>query len=115
MSTQRAFLNGKEGDVIAFAKGSKVDIVGMLLNQDGSVHDLSTATLDVLVYSRSDRNVNVTATHAATIGTAAKGIFSVAIADADADYGPGRYYAFVRRTLSTDITWSDKPTIFDVK
>lgn len=111
----RAFLNGKEGDIFAFAKNSRADLVGMLLAVDGSPHDLSTATLDMVVYSRPDRNVTPTATHSAAIVTAAAGTFTVAIADAAATYGPGRYYAFMRRTLAGDITFANKYTILDVR
>ncbi len=111
----RAFLNGKEGDVIAFAKDSDVSIVGLLMADDGSVHDLSTATVDLLVYSRPNRNVTPTGTHAAVVGTAAMGTFSVAIADTAATYGPGRYYGFIRRTLSADVQWGNKYVIIDVK
>lgn len=111
----KAFLNGKEGDVVSFAKNSRADMVGLLLTDTGDVHDLSTATLDMVVYSRPDRNVTATATHSATIGTAALGLFTVAIADAAAIYGPGRYYGFMRRTLAADIQWGNKPTIIDVK
>lgn len=111
----RALFNGKEGDVISFAKGSDVALKLLILADDGSEHALSTATVDVLVYSRSDRAVAVTKTHAAVVVTAAEGICTVAIADSAADYGPGRYYAFVRRTLSADVQWANKPTIFDVK
>lgn len=111
----RALINGKEGDVVAFAKNSRADVVGLLLADDGSPHDLSTATLDMVVYSRADRAVAPTATHSAAIGTAAFGIFTVAIADAAAIYGPGRYYGFMRRTLAADITWANKPTVLDVR
>lgn len=111
----RAFINGKEGDVVSFAKNSRADMVGTLLAEDGGTHDLATATLDMVVYSRSDRAVTPTATHSATIGTAVAGLFTVAIADAAATYGPGRYYGFMRRTLAADITWANKPTILDVR
>lgn len=111
----RAILNGKEGDVISFAKDSDVLINGRIIADDGSQHALSTATLDLVVYSRPDRNVTATATHAAAVTTAADGTFTVTIADTAATYGPGRYYGFIRRTLSADITWGNKPTIIDVK
>ena len=111
----RAFLNGKEGDVVAVPKNSRADLTGLLLKDDGTSHDLSTATLDMVIYSRADRAVAATATHAAVIVTAAQGIFTVAIADAAAIYGPGRFYAFMRRTLAGDVTFANKYTILDVK
>lgn len=111
----RALINGKEGDAISFAKASDVALKLLILADDGGEHALSTATVDLLVYSRSDRTGGVIATHAAVVVTAAEGICTVAIADSAANYGPGRYYAFARRTLSGDIQWGNKPTIFDVK
>jgi hypothetical protein len=111
----RGFLDGKEGDLISFAKDSDNLFYGKMMADDGGVHDLSTATLDLVVYSRPNRNVTATATHAATVTTAANGEFTVAIADTAATYGPGRYYGFLRRTLSADITWANKYVIIDVK
>lgn len=111
----RAFLNGKEGDVIAIAKDSNVAIAGLLMADDGGLHDLSTATLDAVVYSRADRNVTATATHACTVDLAADGQFTITIDDSTLTYGPGRFYAFIRRTLSADIQWANLPTVFDIK
>lgn len=111
----RAFLNGKEGDLIAIAKDSNVAINGLLMEDDGSIHALSTATLDLVVYSRQDRNVAVTATHACTVDLAADGQFTVTIDDASLTYGPGRFYGFIRRTLSGVINWANQPVIIDIK
>ncbi len=113
----RALLNGKEGDQLIFAKDSDVVINGRIIADDGAVHDLSTATLDLILQLRADRSdglANAVAVHAAAIVTAAAGTFTVTIADTDLTYGPGRYYGFIRRTLAADIQFADKYTIIDV-
>ncbi len=108
----RAFLKGKEGDLIRLAKDSDNVILGLIVADDGGQHDLSTATLDLILYTRPNRNV--TASLTAPADTAADGTFSVTIADTAMDFGPGRYYGFVRRTLAGVIQWSNKSTIIDI-
>jgi hypothetical protein len=110
----RAFLNGKEGDVLDVAKDADLTINCQLMEDDGGQHDLSTATLALVVYSRADRNVAPSATHAGTVDVAADGKAHFTIADTAMNYGPGTYYAFVVRTLSGAIVVARKPTIIRV-
>ncbi len=110
----RAFINGVEGGALRIPKDSNVVLIGRLMNDDGSLHDLSTATVDLLLYTRPNRNVTVSLTAAGVVGTAAQGTFGVTIDDSALNFGPGRYYAFVRRTLAGVITWGDKPTLVDI-
>ena len=110
----RAFINGKEGASLRIPKDSDVVLNGRMINDDGGQHDLSTATVDLLLYSRPNRNVTVSLTAAAAVVTAADGTFTVTIADTALTFGPGRYYAFARRTLSGVITWAEKYTIIDI-
>ncbi len=110
----RAFLNGKEGDVIRIPKASDLSIKGLFTADDGGQHDLSTATVDLIFYSRSNRNVTAALIAPGVVVTAANGSFTVALTEAQLNFGPGRYYAFARRTLAGVIHWGDKPTIIDI-
>ncbi len=110
----KAFINGKEGDVVRLPKDSNVTLFGRIINDDGTIHPLTTATVDLLVYNKLDRSTTPVATHAATVTTATNGTFTVVIDDSAMTYGPGRFYAYVRRTLAPDVQWSAKPTILDI-
>lgn len=113
----RAFLNGVEGGLIQLAKDSDNVINGIILEDAGGQHDLSTASVDLVLQIKPDRSdgiANAVLVAAAAIVAAADGTFTVTIADTALTFGPGRYYGFVRRTLATDIQFGSKYTIIDI-
>ena len=111
-----ALLSGQEGKLLRVPKDSNIAALPLVIldKATGIPHALSTATVDVVVYSRSDRNVVATATHSATVVTAANGSCTLSIDDSALTYGPGDYYAFVRRTLSGNVTFCRKPFVMRI-
>lgn len=103
-----AFIAGSR-NTVNIVKGSDVVALPLILcNDDGSVLDLSTGTVDVLVYDRSDRANAATATHAATVVTAAQGICTLTIQDTVLTYPVGQYTLFVRHTNATSkLYWTE--------
>lgn len=104
----RALIKGEEGKNISLPKGADIitAIPIMIINDTGTVHDLSTATVDLVVYDRTDRTSTVIATLPITVATAAAGVCTLTAAVAAMNFGPGNYYGFVRKTLTGVITWS---------
>jgi hypothetical protein len=113
----KAFLNGVEGGLIKLAKDTDNVINGIILSDQGGQHDLSTATVDLILQTRPDRSdglANAVLVAAAAVLTATDGTFTVTIADTALTFGPGRYYGFIRRTLAADIQFANKYTIIDI-
>jgi len=112
----RAIVGGKEGKlVLAFKDTNTVALPIVILEDTGAPHDLSTATVDLVLYSRSDRNVTATATHAVTVTTAADGKCALSVDDSVMTYAAGDYYGFIRRTLSGAVTFCKQPIVWRVR
>lgn len=112
----RAIVGGNEGKLVRAFKDTNIVALPIVILEDiGSPHDLSTATVDVVLYTRSDRAVTPTATLPATIVTAADGKCTLSVDDSAMTFGPGEYYAFVRRTLAGNVQFCNKPFYLVVK
>lgn len=116
MSDLAAIVAGREGREINLPKASDRTInVNIITPSTGVPHDLSTATLDAVIYNRGDRkDTTPIATIALTVVTAANGKCTLAFTASNSAIGPGRYYMFFRRTLSGDIRFARKFTILNV-
>jgi hypothetical protein len=97
----KALINGSTNASVTVAKGSNNSLNVLVMNDDGSVLALSTGTIDLVVYDRSDRANAAIATHAgAGLSLATAGFDVVDIDDSALTYGPGEYYVFVKHTTA---------------
>jgi hypothetical protein len=116
MSDLAAIVAGREGREVNLPSASDLTVnVNMIVPSTGLPHDLSTATLDAVIYDRGDRkNTTPITTIAVTIGTAANGKCTLVFTAANSIITPGRYYMFFRRTLAGDVRFARKFTILNV-
>lgn len=110
-----ALINGSEGGSVSLFKGATALLLLTLLGdgndgpapvQDGTPLDLTGDTVTLEVYDTTTRKNAATKTLTATLATLPKvqGHASLTVAVADIDFGPGTYYAFVKRINDTGPT-----------
>ena len=110
-----ALINGVEGGSVNLFKGATALLLVTLLGdgndgpapvQDGTPLDLTGDTVSLEIYDTPSRKNAATKSIAAVLGTVPKvqGHASVPVAVADIDFGPGTYYAFVKRINDTGPT-----------
>ena len=103
-----ALINGSTSKV-RLAKATDNTLRVIVAEDDGSPIDITSDAIDLLVYQRSDRANAAIATHSDdTVVQADAGYATVALGDAELNYGPGEYYMFVRYTDvgATKVYWS---------
>lgn len=110
-----AILNGEEGGSIYLYKGGS-DLLRLQLLSDGAVGptgqvsaigsplDVTGDTITVEFYDAPDRRNAATKSVPATIVAATNGYTTVTVAAATIDFGPGTFYAFVKRSENTGST-----------
>ena len=79
----RAIINGVEGGNLELFRGSDQTWVLLLTNDDGSVLDITGDTVTLSFYDFADKRNAALFTVTATLPTAAAGLASVAITDAN--------------------------------
>lgn len=117
MSDLAALVNGREGRDINLPKASDLAVnVNVIVPSTGVPHDLSTATLDAVIYDRGDRkNTTPIAAIGCAVVTAANGKATLTFTPSNSAFGPGRYYMFFRRTLAGDVRFARKFTLLIVQ
>jgi hypothetical protein len=112
----RAIINGSPNAPVAWAKGSNNSALVLLMNDNGSVLDITGGSVDLVVYDRSDRANAAIATHAGdTLTTPTAGFATVAVDDSELTYGPGEYYVFARHTTSGSLVYYSAPYVLQIK
>ena len=110
-----AIINGEEGSSLQLFKGATT-MARLLLLSDGNAGptgqvtpvgtplDVTGDTVTLEVYDTQDRRNAVVASIAATIVTATAGYLTISISSAQASFGPGTYYGYVKRNENTGTT-----------
>lgn len=105
----RALIDGVDGGSIELFKAEDVTKQLVVLNSDGSVKDCLLGTVQMLVYDTPDRRNTVTKTISAvgvsTGVSEAIGAFTLPLTPTILNFGPGRYWGFVRYTNSGATTF----------
>lgn len=111
-----ATINGDRG-LVRIAKGADESLKVLIMKDDGAVEDITGDSVDLIVYDRSDRKNAAITTHSGdTLTTPTAGLATVALTDAEINYGPGSYSMFVRWTdASASKVYFDGPFTLDVR
>lgn len=96
----KALVSGNINGGITAYKGADFKAVNlMLIEDDGSLIDLTGDTVEVEIYVQGGRGGTAVATITASLATAASGLCSLALTDTETDaLAPGSYDYFVKRT-----------------
>ena len=110
-----AIINGQEGPTLSLFKGG-FGLLQLILLSDGELGptgqvaakgsplDVTGDTVTIEVYDTSDRRNTATKSLPATIVTAGAGHLTVALTATLMDFGPGKYYAYAKRSENTGAT-----------
>ena len=95
----RAFINGLRcnGDSLTLYKAGDQVLQAILMNDDGSVLNLTGGSFAFLVYSDPTR-ATLSATHNGVLVTATGGRGTITLTNAAMNYGTGTFYGFMKYT-----------------
>jgi hypothetical protein len=110
-----ALVNGEEGaGQVLFKGGATMWRIHLLSDgtegptgqvlPKGTPLDLTGDTVSVEFYDSSDRRNAAVTSLSTTLTTATSGFVTATVANATIDFGPGTYWAFIKRTENTGTT-----------
>ena len=98
----RLILNGRitEDTLKIFKSADDSLITGRILNADGTVYDMTSATATLEVYDTVNRKNAASVSWALVTVVAANGSFSFTPAVATTNLVPGTYYVYLKSTIA---------------
>ncbi len=115
----RAIIEGVEGGKLGLFKGGDRTLKCHLVGDDGSIIDLTGATVNFSFYDEKDRRNAASKTQAGVLTTPAAGYCTLVLLAAGMTFGPSTndvpYYLFVEVTDTGVDSVSSIPTIVTIK
>jgi hypothetical protein len=96
----KAFVNGVEGGSLNLQKAGDATVNLILLDRNNAPQDITGDTVTAEFYDTSDRRNTPVRSKTGALTTAAAGYSILTLLPADLDFGPGRFFLFIKYTAS---------------